>query len=370
MTRAARRRPTPMGESDVLIQLGRKARSQVAFSWQRWRWRDGHGSVTPATSAAESRTAGFLVGQCRLAHLQRRFLGRPRRDEPAAQRSRASAGEQCGGDSDRQAADLFRRRPRQCGHSQALGRRAHEEGQRRGPGRKDRLHPALVLHAGRRARLSPLRLPAALFRAGAEGSRDDLFERPAGPARLSRRPAFANVTPSWYGELVGHYEGDTLVVDTIGLNDKTFVDNFRTPHTEKLHVVERFKLVDGGKAMRVDITFEDPDAFNAPWSVTQRYDRVQASDGRVGLRGEQRAVLQNPGSGQAGFLKQVLHGPPRPRCRRPSRTMVAAKGIHSGKPALRNSPRRRARRPADAAEASHPEDWRYAAPDRFRAAET
>jgi hypothetical protein len=81
--------------------------------------------------------------------------------------------------------------------------------------------------------------------------------------------------PSWYGESVGHYEGDTLVVDTIGLNDKTFVDNFRTPHTEKLHVVERFKLVDGGKALRVDITFEDPDAFNAPWSVTQRYDRIQ-----------------------------------------------------------------------------------------------
>jgi hypothetical protein len=88
-------------------------------------------------------------------------------------------------------------------------------------------------------------------------------------------PHSENPTPSWYGESVGHYEGDTLVVDTIGLNDKTFVDNFRTPHTEKLHVVERFKLIDGGKAMRVDITFEDPDAFNGPWSVSQRYDRVQ-----------------------------------------------------------------------------------------------
>jgi hypothetical protein len=85
----------------------------------------------------------------------------------------------------------------------------------------------------------------------------------------------ADPKPSWYGESVGHYEGDTLVVDTIGLNDKTFVDNFRTPHTEKLHVVERFRVIDGGKAMRVDITFDDPDAFNAPWSVTQRYDRIQ-----------------------------------------------------------------------------------------------
>jgi hypothetical protein len=88
-------------------------------------------------------------------------------------------------------------------------------------------------------------------------------------------PHSANPKPSWYGESVGRYEADTLVVDTIGLNDKTFVDNFRTPHTEKLHVVERFKLVDGGTAMQVNITFDDPDAFNAPWSVMQRYDRIQ-----------------------------------------------------------------------------------------------
>ena len=88
-------------------------------------------------------------------------------------------------------------------------------------------------------------------------------------------PHSVNPKPSWYGESVGHYDGDMLVVDTVGLNDKTFIDNFRTPHTDKLHVVERFRLVDGGKAMQVDITFEDPDAFNAPWSVTQRYDRIQ-----------------------------------------------------------------------------------------------
>ena len=88
-------------------------------------------------------------------------------------------------------------------------------------------------------------------------------------------PHSTNLKPSWYGESVGRYEGDALVVDTIGLNDKTFVDNFRTPHTEKLHVVERFTLVDGGKAMQVNIAFDDPDAFNAPWSVMQRYDRIQ-----------------------------------------------------------------------------------------------
>jgi hypothetical protein len=88
-------------------------------------------------------------------------------------------------------------------------------------------------------------------------------------------PHSANPNPSWYGESVGHYEGDTLIVDTVALNDKTFIDAFRTPHSEKLHVVERFKLVDGGKAMQVNITLDDPDAFNAPWSLVQRYDRIQ-----------------------------------------------------------------------------------------------
>jgi hypothetical protein len=49
--------------------------------------------------------------------------------------------------------------------------------------------------------------------------------------------------PSWYGESVGHYEnGDTLVIDTIGMNDSTHVDLFRTPHTTALHVIERWKL--------------------------------------------------------------------------------------------------------------------------------
>ena len=81
--------------------------------------------------------------------------------------------------------------------------------------------------------------------------------------------------PSWYGELVGHYEGgDTLVIDTIGLNDRTFIDNYRTPHTTKLHVVERLKIVDDGKAMQISIAVDDPGAFTTPWQATQRWKRV------------------------------------------------------------------------------------------------
>ena len=83
----------------------------------------------------------------------------------------------------------------------------------------------------------------------------------------------ANVKPSWYGESVGHYEGDTLVVDTIGQNNKTVVDAYRTPHTEKLHVVERWHLINGGKGLVVNITVDDPDTFNQPWSTYVRHVR-------------------------------------------------------------------------------------------------
>jgi hypothetical protein len=85
----------------------------------------------------------------------------------------------------------------------------------------------------------------------------------------------AHVTPSWYGESVGHYERDELVVDTIGLNDRTFVDNYRTPHTDQIHVVERFKMLEGGKRLQVAVTVDDPGAFNMPWSAIQRWRRVQ-----------------------------------------------------------------------------------------------
>jgi hypothetical protein len=88
-------------------------------------------------------------------------------------------------------------------------------------------------------------------------------------------PHSATVKPSWYGESVGGYEGDTLVVDTIGLNDRTFIDNFRTPHTEKLHVVERYKLIDGGKTLQVTFRIEDPDTFYQPWSAIGKLRRVQ-----------------------------------------------------------------------------------------------
>jgi hypothetical protein len=85
-------------------------------------------------------------------------------------------------------------------------------------------------------------------------------------------PHSAHPALSWYGESVGHYEGgDTLVVDTIGMNDKTFVDDYRTPHTNQLHVIERYKLADGRKTLQVSFQVDDPGAYNMPWSGMQVY---------------------------------------------------------------------------------------------------
>jgi len=90
-------------------------------------------------------------------------------------------------------------------------------------------------------------------------------------------PHSENPKPSWYGESVGHYEGDALVIDTVGLNDKTFVDNFRTPHSARLHVVERLRLVEGGRFLEAEVMIEDPAVFLKPLHVAKRSRRVEAT---------------------------------------------------------------------------------------------
>jgi hypothetical protein len=84
------------------------------------------------------------------------------------------------------------------------------------------------------------------------------------------------VRPSWFGESIGRYEGgDTLVVDTIGLQAKnSYLDWFRTPHTEKLHVVERFKQSVDGKTLDAVVKVDDPETFNAPLYMARSWRKV------------------------------------------------------------------------------------------------
>jgi hypothetical protein len=84
------------------------------------------------------------------------------------------------------------------------------------------------------------------------------------------------VKPSWFGESIGRYENGELVVDTIGLSTRnSFIDWYRTPHTEKEHVVERYKLTGDGNVLEVLVTVEDPDTFNEPLYMIQRWRKVR-----------------------------------------------------------------------------------------------
>jgi hypothetical protein len=114
-----------------------------------------------------------------------------------------------------------------------------------------------------------------------------------------------NPTPRWMGHSVGHYEGDILVIDTIGIIRHEFsaIDRFGTPHTEALHVVERYRVDDDRNGMRVEFSVEDQGAFTTPWYGAQIYHRgtaypsehVCAQDNReanlAGIVGDHRIVI-------------------------------------------------------------------------------
>jgi hypothetical protein len=93
------------------------------------------------------------------------------------------------------------------------------------------------------------------------------------------QPHSANVKPSWFGESVGHYEnGDTLVVDTIGLSThNSYIDNFRTPHTDQEHVVERFTIAPDAKSMTAIASVEDPGTFNGPLTMKEVWFKTDGS---------------------------------------------------------------------------------------------
>ena len=111
-----------------------------------------------------------------------------------------------------------------------------------------------------------------------------------------------HVTPSWYGHSVGHFEGDTLIVDTVGIKVGPFsmIDRLGTPYSESLHLIERYRLIDRdiaeavmarnewengrldnstadpndhGKTLQIQFTVEDPVTFTVPWSASVTYRR-------------------------------------------------------------------------------------------------
>jgi hypothetical protein len=120
-------------------------------------------------------------------------------------------------------------------------------------------------------------------------------------------PHPTQVTPSWYGDSIGRWEGDTLVIDTIGVKMGPFgmLDAYGTPYTDALHVVERYRLIDyeaalqgqerglkehpstpgayglvvdpdyRGQGLQLQFTVEDDGVFTMPWSATVTYRRCR-----------------------------------------------------------------------------------------------
>ena len=81
---------------------------------------------------------------------------------------------------------------------------------------------------------------------------------------MDRREHSPDLTPSFMGDSIGKWEGDTLVVDTVGFNDKTWLDGDGHPHSDALHLVERIRRV-SHDAMTIDFTIDDPKAYTKPW---------------------------------------------------------------------------------------------------------
>jgi hypothetical protein len=75
--------------------------------------------------------------------------------------------------------------------------------------------------------------------------------------------------PSWMGHSIGSWDGDTLVVDTVGFNDLSWLR--LNPHTEKLHVIQRYRRPDLGHIEK-EVTIEDPGAYSKPWKMRTTWD--------------------------------------------------------------------------------------------------
>jgi hypothetical protein len=129
------------------------------------------------------------------------------------------------------------------------------------------------------------------------------------------QPHLASIKPSWHGDSVGHYEGDTLVIDTVGIKvgRYTTIDRLGTPYSSALHVVERYRLLDadaareaqergqkewpripaypidpnyGGKGMQLEFTVEDENVFTMPWTALITYRRPMTNEWEEFVCGE------------------------------------------------------------------------------------
>jgi hypothetical protein len=105
----------------------------------------------------------------------------------------------------------------------------------------------------------------------------------------------ANFTPTYYGHSIGWWEGDTLVVDTTGYNERFWLDRRGLPHTDKMHTIEKFTRTNQA-AIAYEITVDDPGAYTAPWT------------GKFNLRWEAGTELFEYMCQQANYATELMVG--------------------------------------------------------------
>jgi hypothetical protein len=95
------------------------------------------------------------------------------------------------------------------------------------------------------------------------------------------RPHPKNVRATWMGHSIGNWDGDTFVIDTVGLDDRTWIDRMGHPHSDAMHLVERFRRVDD-KTLELELTVDDPKAYTESWTARRILQLRPASSVRAG----------------------------------------------------------------------------------------
>jgi hypothetical protein len=113
------------------------------------------------------------------------------------------------------------------------------------------------------------------------------------------RPHPPDFRPTWMGHSIGKWDGDTFVVDTVGISDVNWLDRMGHPHSDKLHLIERFRRVDD-KTIQLNLTIDDPIAYTKAWEATPRTFRIRP-DARAG-----EAICEDMFENEAFGLHPVL----------------------------------------------------------------
>ena len=112
-----------------------------------------------------------------------------------------------------------------------------------------------------------------------------------------------DLEPSWFGHSIGKWDGDTLVIDTIGVHDWTRLDTIGHPHSEKLHLVTTFRRTDPDH-LRFTVTVDDPETYTKPWTNERTFTRL---DGEL----MEYSCMENNKDLREGHIKFWIPPPPK-----------------------------------------------------------